>query len=237
MNRKSKIARLPSQIRDQLNRALDDNKEGKELVAWLNALPETRALLAAEFEGRPITEQNLSDWRKTGFPDWQRQQEKRALVRELAEEAQELVADAGGVDLSRGLAVVLGAELVVAIRDGLRDTTDRQQRWKLLLEAMAQVTRLRREDHKAGKLAIEQERWQQEKQKTKREEAAWEGVAEDMKPFAALAQREMATTMFGQPDICSQAAGIAMTERLLAKQERVNGKPKGESSQIQGNPG
>ena len=48
MTRTGKIARLPNDLRDHLNRRLRDGEKGKTLLKWLNALPEVRALLAAE---------------------------------------------------------------------------------------------------------------------------------------------------------------------------------------------
>ena len=35
MTRNGKIARLPREIRDELNRRLDDGGQGKDLVEWL----------------------------------------------------------------------------------------------------------------------------------------------------------------------------------------------------------
>jgi hypothetical protein len=233
MNRKSKIAKLPRHIRNQLNRDLDENKEGKALVAWLNSLPEVGAVLAEKFDGKVITEQNLSDWRKTGLPDWQTQQEKHDLVRQVLEEAKELPADTGGVELNHALAAILSAELAAAVREGLRDKDDPQKRWKLLVEALAQLARLRREDHKAARLAIEQERWDQEKQEADRQ-------AESSRAFStvsALAERAMVATLFSDPNPMSQAAGVTMAERLLAGQEGANGDAASKSRQIQANPG
>ncbi len=45
MSRTGKIARLPRQLRDQLNRRLDDGEPGAELVAWLNSQPTVQTLL------------------------------------------------------------------------------------------------------------------------------------------------------------------------------------------------
>ena len=39
MARTGKIARLPDDIREQLNRRLNDGEKGKKLVMWLNSLP------------------------------------------------------------------------------------------------------------------------------------------------------------------------------------------------------
>src|SRR6266496_5958378 len=63
MSRFGKIGRLPSDIREQLNRRLQDGEIGRDLVVWLNSVPEVQAVLKAEFGDRPVNEPNLSDWR------------------------------------------------------------------------------------------------------------------------------------------------------------------------------
>jgi hypothetical protein len=83
-----KIGRLPKTIREQLNRRLENGEKGPPLVAWLNSLPEVQALLAAEFDGKPIRQQNLSDWRKHGYAKWLRQREALDLARQLAADIQ-----------------------------------------------------------------------------------------------------------------------------------------------------
>jgi len=67
---KGKIGRLPQAIQEQVNRRLENGERARTLVAWLNALPEVQAMLAAEFAGQPISEQNLSQWRKHGYKQW-----------------------------------------------------------------------------------------------------------------------------------------------------------------------
>ncbi|MDR3457939.1 MAG: hypothetical protein P4N60_10870 [Verrucomicrobiae bacterium] len=74
-----KINRLPREIREQLNQRLDAGEPGKRLVAWLNELPAVRALLAAEFGGIPINEQNLTNWKQGGFREWRVEQEVAAF--------------------------------------------------------------------------------------------------------------------------------------------------------------
>ena len=87
--RNGKIARLPRAVRQELNRRLDEGEQGKKLVAWLNALPEVQAIIAAEFGGKPIREQNLSEWRQGGYRDWTAQQEAIEIADRLGEDAAE----------------------------------------------------------------------------------------------------------------------------------------------------
>ena len=51
MARNGKIARLPRDLRDELNRRLQDGKQGGPLLVWLNALPTVLAVLARDFGG------------------------------------------------------------------------------------------------------------------------------------------------------------------------------------------
>jgi hypothetical protein len=66
----STIANLPPQIRDELNYRINDGDQGIELVEWLNSKPEVAEVVNKLFDGTPITEQNLSEWRKRGYQKW-----------------------------------------------------------------------------------------------------------------------------------------------------------------------
>jgi hypothetical protein len=65
-----KIANLPAEIRDELNRRLDDGEPGNDLVGWLNSKPAVLKVITERFDGSPISEQNLSEWRKRGHQQW-----------------------------------------------------------------------------------------------------------------------------------------------------------------------
>ena len=66
----SKIGRLPTELRERLNAWLRDGATGKNAAAWLNEQPEVRKVLKREFGGRPISEQNVSQWRRSGYVEW-----------------------------------------------------------------------------------------------------------------------------------------------------------------------
>lgn len=87
--RNGKIARLSLPVREQLNDRLERCESSARLLPWLNALPETRALVQKEFAGVPINKQNLSQWRRGGFQEamaWRylRQQTGNAVAMLLA---------------------------------------------------------------------------------------------------------------------------------------------------------
>src|SRR5437016_11150196 len=89
LTRNGKIARLPLAVRQELNRRLDEGEQGKKLVAWLNELPEVQAIAAAEFGGKAIREQNLSEWKQGGYRDWQAKQDALEIADQLGEDATE----------------------------------------------------------------------------------------------------------------------------------------------------
>src|SRR5437867_5962299 len=69
-----KVSRLPRPVRDDLNRRLEDSEKTKSVLAWINSLPDVQAILAKEFNGEPVKQQNLDSWRKSGFRNWQLRQ-------------------------------------------------------------------------------------------------------------------------------------------------------------------
>ncbi len=83
--RKGKIARLPRGVRNELNQRLDKGEQGTRLIAWLNGLPEVKRVLAEDFGGREINDQNLSDWKAGGFQDWLALEEVLAQARHMTE--------------------------------------------------------------------------------------------------------------------------------------------------------
>jgi hypothetical protein len=96
MTRNGKIARLPLAIREHINRRLQNGGEGKQIAEWLNTLPEVQALMTAEFDGQPINQNNVSNWKAGGYKDWEDQQEALATARSLAADAGELHEEGGG---------------------------------------------------------------------------------------------------------------------------------------------
>src|SRR5438046_2119221 len=81
-----KIARLPYNIREQLNHRLQDGHKAKSILAWLNALPEVQAILRTEFDSRPVNAVNLTAWKQRGFRHWQARQQAIELLQNLEDE-------------------------------------------------------------------------------------------------------------------------------------------------------
>jgi len=112
--RRGKIARLPLRIRVELNRRIRDGQPGSEILAWINALPETSAVLSDQFEGVPVSPQNLSEWRDGGYVEWLDHQDKTDRIRSLAALSMDLAKASGG-DISAGSAAIAGGRLLSMI--------------------------------------------------------------------------------------------------------------------------
>jgi len=171
MARRGKIARLPRHIRNTLNSCLDDGEQGRDLVEWLNGLQQVKKVLADEFGGRPVNEQNLTEWKQGGFREWQRQQETCERVRGLVELSDDLEDAADEQGIPDRLGSVLAAELAAETQKLLEETTDPRERWRYLCEALGQLNDLRQGDHTGLRATIERERWEVECERREQDEA------------------------------------------------------------------
>jgi hypothetical protein len=211
MTHNGKIARLPRNIRDELNHRLENGEAARVILPWLNALPAVQAVLAAGFRVSLINEQNLSNWRKGGHRDWLKQQERRNLVREMTENAKELAKEADGVEVGNHLSALLVAELAASARHALVELAEPAERCMRLQEFLQTLARVRRQDYLAGKLAIERERRarervkEQEKDKHRKE---WE-------PMSRHFKRSHMMDLFAEPNLTSQLLATHNAETLL----------------------
>jgi len=165
MTRNGKIARLPRAVREELNRRLHDGELGTHLVAWLNGHPEVIRVLATSFGGRPVSEQNLSEWKAGGYQDWLAEQEALAQTRELTAEAHEM-AEASGGQLSEHLTTVLTARYAGAVAHWNGEVTPEFRRKLLALRSLCNdVVDLRRAQHNDERMDFEKERLQLTREK------------------------------------------------------------------------
>src|SRR5215471_7053881 len=143
--RNGKIARLPHQIREQLNQRLDDGESSETLLPWLNSLPKTQAVLAQYFGGRPIHKQNLSEWRQGGFREWQTRCQAANLLHEIQDDHHpdhQSLTKLSTAKLARWLSIQYAATAYSL--SSLAD--DPQAQWKRLRELCVDISRLRRAD-------------------------------------------------------------------------------------------
>ena len=113
--RNGKIARLSREVRDELNRRLERSQPGPNLLDWLNGLPEVRELLQEQFEGEPISKQNLSQWRQGGFQEWLARQELWQAAVDANDFATDWGDNDGGPTLPDQVATVLAARFAALV--------------------------------------------------------------------------------------------------------------------------
>jgi len=173
MTRTGKIARLPHKIRHQLNLRLRDGAKHKSILDWLNSLPETQALLEAEFDGRPITPSNLSEWMNGGYPNWEIQQNAIDFACSL-DDVKTLDKKNSAASFAEKLAHWLALYYAGIVRATMTETNP-ELRWARLRELCADVTRLRRGELFAQRISLERERLALEHSKAqqKTEEEFW----------------------------------------------------------------
>ena len=161
MARNGKIARLPRDIRSQLNTRLQDGQDGPQVLPWLNSLPEVKKVLAARFDDRPINEQNLSDWRQGGYEDWLAQENVLAQVAELVDNEDALEDVAPGKSLSDHLVAAASFRFAALLASQGRQFDESARGQLRLLTRLCQAAvKLRRSDQNAARLKIETERWE-----------------------------------------------------------------------------
>ena len=161
MTRTGKIARLPLAIREQLNSRLNDGVPGQELVTWLNGLKEVQAVLAQHFESRPVTDQNLSDWKLGGFRDWLREQDTGDWLRALTEQSSAFKEATNRTNVSDAVSTTLAVALGRRIQRLTSPTGDfaaNPENERELLTLAKALADLRRSDHNLQRVRIERQR-------------------------------------------------------------------------------
>jgi hypothetical protein len=143
MTRLGKIARLPRKLREELNVRLQNGEAGTELVEWLNGLAAAEKVLKARFEGRPISEQNLSEWKQGGYEDWGRHQENCAYAAMLMEMSSDLEVEAGKKRLEERLVAPLAMGLARLLREA-EEMPAGPDRHRMILDVARQLSQLRR---------------------------------------------------------------------------------------------
>jgi len=156
-SRTGKIARLPQAIRQRLNERLADGEPHQILVAWLNEHAVVRERLDRFHGGRPITEQNLSDWKAGGFRDWERHQETRGMLREFLSESEELSAELGEEELLERATTSVAFVLMRLFNEALATESGPEQR-QAVLQIGRELNRMRRVSHERQRVQLLVER-------------------------------------------------------------------------------
>jgi hypothetical protein len=149
--RNGKIARLPHDVREELNVRLECSEPSPKLLAWLNALPVVREFVRREFGGEPVSKHNLSQWRLGGFQDWLTRRDFFADTRKADDFAAERE-EKPGRPLADQAATLLAARYAGLIGhwDG-KCTRDFEARARVLNGLCRGVAELQREAHQTNR--------------------------------------------------------------------------------------
>jgi len=168
--RHGKIARLPRKIRNEFNQRLDEGWAGPPLVKWLKGRPETRRALKEHFNGQPISQQNLSQWRLGGYRDWLLNQEAREAMEDFAADSRGLEGKMG-FEFADKLALWLCMRYAVMTRH--LERMDPLESWKPIRQMCRDVVALRRGDFKLRKQRLKEE---MQKELTEEDHMEWVSV-------------------------------------------------------------
>jgi hypothetical protein len=182
MTRHGKIARLPRSVREELNQRLADGEPGRHLLTWLNALPAVRTVLAAYFDGRPITGTNLTMWKQGGFDDWQRREDAREWMGLVMEDSDDLTVASGTARLADRVAVTLLMELARLLREAVA-TDQPAERRKAVLEVARQFDHQRHADHRVERARMARERLEMTKEAARKKRPEKDAGAREGEPL------------------------------------------------------
>lgn len=161
----SKIARLPRDIREQLNSKLDNGELGPTILPWLNDLPEVQKIVREQFKGVAVSDQNLSTWRETGYATWQVGQERVHKLRQLSEMA--LKMGTSGRDLFAGSNAIAAGHIMELLENLDPDAqqemlAEKPEMFTDLLDKLAKLTKAHTE---SDRTALDKEKHETTKQK------------------------------------------------------------------------
>lgn len=159
---RSKIARLPFALRERINQRLHDGDEGQPILDWLNAQPEVET---------PVSHQNLSVWRNTGYQEWLKGKQAVETTKARAELCLR-IAEAGGADIATGAAAVMGGRLLEVLEDSKAfDIYDEESldRIKVVTDA---VTKIQRNSIQLKRAKVAEDQTELRRQKAEIEERA-----------------------------------------------------------------
>lgn len=179
--RTGKIASLPARIREEVCRRMHDGQRGPIILAWLNGLPEVLTILDEQWGEEPISANNLSEWRRGGFRDWEAKRERIANIRVLSDYALE-IAKASGTALSDAAASIAAGQILEAL-EKIGDADDGEER---LVGLSLAIAKLRDGDSKILRARVSERAAEQKDRQLELDEAKFRHrFAEDFLKWAA----------------------------------------------------
>ena len=172
--RNGKIARLPNGIREQLNCRLADGESGNRLIEWLNSNPEVMKVMAEQFDGRPITDGNLSEWRAGGYEDWLTLDAFLDETRVLSENAVDLAAT--GISSDHLHIVLLAHHARLLMNLETMPENEFKTRLHTVSKLTASIMKMRRDELQRARLELQRERLEFLREKASLKSASAEAI-------------------------------------------------------------
>jgi hypothetical protein len=158
---------------------LQNGERGKDLVPWLNSLPEVQAVLAAQFHGQPIGADNLTRWKQSGYRDWEEEQQTLQAVSTVFEQATDL-RDLAKDGLTDRMTLLLTAKMAMEIKR-LNSEPDAEKKSKIWRELIGSLVLLRRGDLQGERILVEREKlgFRRELHQRDREAEFWQWIEKE----------------------------------------------------------
>jgi protein-tyrosine-phosphatase len=167
MTRVGKIARLPKEVRDEVNRRIEEGHEAKQIILWLNSLEDVKRIMAKMFGGEEVTDSNLSNWKSGGYKDWVNHKTTLEAILVMRNHAAELAEETAD-NLTDILAAQAAADTLLAMRALQQETATPQEKAKTLDRLYRRLLEIRRGDHHARRIKIEAARQKTERDRFKK---------------------------------------------------------------------
>jgi hypothetical protein len=204
--RNGKIASLPSDIRDLLSWRMEQGENSGDLLAWLNGHPKVQDSIKNSFDSAPINKQNLSQWRRGGFREWQfHHQFMRAAIH--IEDYFEQLTDGVDVPLLAGKMAALLATRYAALLNTWEGapSPEVEEKLRLLRGVNRDLALLQKTLQQARRLEIDKDQYYEDSMEKSREESRKMALA----PWLAMMERnsmEGMLKMYFPPAIAAKIA-------------------------------
>jgi hypothetical protein len=194
--RRGKLARLSLARRDEVCDRLLQGQTARQILPWLNALPEMQAILEAEFEGEPVNDANLSAFRQGYYAQWLQRRERVERTRELARVATSHSSADGG-SIAAGAASVLAGKLLEVMEqvDEAVDEEGNKISPEALVKIASAISAMRSGDQTDVKLANEQRKLEQKDKELKLAEKAFAQKLQEYQDKVAAQKRELESAL------------------------------------------
>jgi hypothetical protein len=176
---------------------MDKGEDGAELLDWLNGLPEVQESLKTNFDGAPISKQNLCEWRQGGFREWQIRQELISQAYDLSDCGRDMDQVVDRPLLAGDLVAVVAAHYA-----GLLNTWDGQadpkfeEKLRVLRGLTHDIALIQRTIHRATNQKNEWEQKMEDDHKSVMEKARSKALA----PIWAKFQQNTLRHLFGDSE-------------------------------------